>query len=286
MCVDCVETRKCIACRLHRQRDAFSQGEWEHAEKNSAQGKCKDCTDRAETHMWQCNRCGQTLHKSFYRKWFETHTTQTTQFVRCDSCIAVEEQQRKQEQAKTYAMVMTQDTTKKEELTTPDHLATIETTVTTVQVLFPSCITPKDIDMNMIWRRDGKHRFCNVKCISCPVNKKIGHWFRRQQTEMHSITDWLQTHSYDGKRCLEHKSKPPTATVDFSQARMQQVLLRKQVLSQQQNQNISTTTVSVHNTHHRNDNRLIHRITTPKNKVETLHLRAQLPARRRCKLIQ
>ena len=60
VCVDRVETRKCLACRLHRQRDAFSQGEWEHAAYNSAQGKCKDCTDSAETHMWQCNRCSQT----------------------------------------------------------------------------------------------------------------------------------------------------------------------------------------------------------------------------------
>ena len=87
--------------------------------------------------------------------------------VRCDSCIAVEEQTRKQEQANTYAMVMTQDTTNKKELTTPDHPATIETTVTTVQVLCPSCITPKDIDMNMLWRRDGKHRFlqCQMHCM-------------------------------------------------------------------------------------------------------------------------
>ena len=33
--------------------------------------------------------------------------------VRCDSCIAVEEQTREQERANTYAMVMTQDTTNK-----------------------------------------------------------------------------------------------------------------------------------------------------------------------------
>ena len=60
VCVDCVETRKCIACKLHRQRDAFSQGEWEHAQQNNARGKCQYCTDRAETHMWKFKRCGQT----------------------------------------------------------------------------------------------------------------------------------------------------------------------------------------------------------------------------------
>lgn len=111
-------------------------------------------------------------------------------------------------------MVMTQYTTTQKELTTPDHPATIETTVTTVQVLCPSCITPKDSDMTMLWRRDGQNRFRNVKCISCPF-KRIGHWFLRQQTEMHSITEWLQTHSYDGKSFLEHKSKPPTATLEL-----------------------------------------------------------------------
>ena len=141
--------------------------------KNNARGKCKDCTDRAETHMWKCKRCNQTLHTSFYTQWLETHThtTQTIKLVRCDSCIAVEEQTQKQEQAKTYAMVMTQDPTKQKEIATPDHPATIETTNTTVQVLRPSCVTPKDMDMNMLWRRDGKHRFCNVRCIACPIKK-------------------------------------------------------------------------------------------------------------------
>ena len=33
VCVGCVETRKCIACKLHRQRDAFSQGELVYAER-------------------------------------------------------------------------------------------------------------------------------------------------------------------------------------------------------------------------------------------------------------
>ena len=48
VCLDCVETRMCFVCKLHRQRDAFSQGGWEHAAKKSAQGKCGDCMDIAE----------------------------------------------------------------------------------------------------------------------------------------------------------------------------------------------------------------------------------------------
>ena len=71
-----------------------------------------------------------------------------------------------------------------------------------------------------------------------------------------------------------------------SRARMHQLLLRKQVLSQQIKKKISTATVGVDNTHHRKDNCLIHRITTPKIDVETQHLRAQLPACWQCKLIQ
>ena len=35
-CLDCVETRMCIACRLHKQREAFSKGEWEHSRRNNA----------------------------------------------------------------------------------------------------------------------------------------------------------------------------------------------------------------------------------------------------------
>ena len=63
--------------------------------------------------MWQCKRCSQTLHKAFYSKWLEAHTTHKTNLVRCDSYTAVEEQQQTHEQANTYAMVMPQDTTTK-----------------------------------------------------------------------------------------------------------------------------------------------------------------------------
>ena len=76
VCLDCVETRKCKACNLHRERNAFSNGEWEHAAYQSAR-KCKECVDRAEKYMWQCKRCGHTFHKSFYSRWCETHGMNT-----------------------------------------------------------------------------------------------------------------------------------------------------------------------------------------------------------------
>ena len=39
VCLDCVETRMRIACKVHRQRSAFPQGEWEHSGWQSARGK-------------------------------------------------------------------------------------------------------------------------------------------------------------------------------------------------------------------------------------------------------
>ena len=47
-----------------------------------------------KTHVWQCRRCGQTLHTSLYSKWLETHTTQNTKMVCCNRCITGEEQNR------------------------------------------------------------------------------------------------------------------------------------------------------------------------------------------------
>ena len=112
-------------------------------------------------------------------------------------------------------------------------------------------------------------------CADCQIARL------RQIAEFARLPDWV---------CQIGARLPSTTQKqqlwNCSQARTHQVLLRKQILSQQQKENISTTTVSLNNTHHRNDNCLIHRITTPKSNVEKLNLRAQLPACRQCKLIQ
>ena len=94
-----------------------------------------------------------------------------------------------------------------------------------------------------------KQLCCNVKCISCPF-KRIGHWFLRQQTEMHSITSWFQTNSYDGKGFLKHKSKPPTATLElFTGQNASTALAETSTQPTNKKNNISTATVSVNNTH-------------------------------------
>ena len=82
-----------------------------------------------------------------------------------------------------------------------------------------------------------------------PDKEKIGHWFRRQQTEVHSITDWLQTHSYGGKSFLGRKSKAPTATVELFTGQNASSALTETNTQSTTKENISTTTVSVNNTH-------------------------------------
>ena len=123
VCLDCAETKMCIACKLHRQRSAFSQGEWEHSAKQSAQGKCKYCTVTSEKGMWQCNVCSQMFNHYFYSRWRTKHGEQKTQLVRCNSCVYKDEQQHKHEQANTFAMVMKQDSPNTTTLTTSDQHA-------------------------------------------------------------------------------------------------------------------------------------------------------------------
>ena len=123
VCLDCVETRMCIACKLHRPRNDFSQGEWEHAAYKNERGKCKDCVIRSEKEMWQCKACSKTFHKSFYTRWCIKHGEKKSNLVRCNSCVYNDEQEHKREQAKTFAMVMKQDITNSTGTTTPDQRA-------------------------------------------------------------------------------------------------------------------------------------------------------------------
>ena len=77
VCLDWLETNMCIACKQHRQGSAFSQGEWEHSAKQSAQGQCKDSTVKSEKDMWQCNVRSQTFNNYFYSRWRTKHGEQT-----------------------------------------------------------------------------------------------------------------------------------------------------------------------------------------------------------------
>jgi hypothetical protein len=239
---------------LHRQRDAFSPGEWEHAaKKQTAQGKCRDCTAKSEKDMWKCKGCRQIFHTSFYGRWRTTHGEHKTKLVRCNSCVYNDEQEHKREQAKTFAMVMKQDITHSTRTTTPDRRAvtseeqhrqiaednaahpttpakavnlgventdfkpaTTEATLLTIQVLCPDCNATKDISMDTLWRKDGRHRFSNVKCTACKANKRLGQWSQPNaydSTGMVDVKTWMQNNSYDGKTFFEHESRPPAATV-------------------------------------------------------------------------
>ena len=104
--VNCIETRQCKMCALHKHENDFTQSEWEKAAKKSdAQGKCRECMGKHEKLMWQCIVRKQTYDLSFYRKWLQHHSKNKTKLVRCDTCILADEQQRQQEHAKTFAMV-------------------------------------------------------------------------------------------------------------------------------------------------------------------------------------
>ena len=70
---------------------------------------------------------------------------------------------------------------------------------TIVQIWCRNFMTPKDIDINVFWRRDGNNNARNVSCTSCKLIQRIGDWLRRPNTKVSCITGWFQPESRDGK---------------------------------------------------------------------------------------
>ena len=99
-----------------------------------------------------------------------------------------------------------------EETAVPEPTAQ-ETCILLAQVWCPFCNTAKTINMDLLWRRNGTHRFRNIACISCKDNKRVGHWLCHHDSQVISVQTWLQNHSHDGKTFLKHECRPSTATV-------------------------------------------------------------------------
>ena len=169
--------------------------------------------------------------------------------------MATDEESRKKEQAKTYAMVMKQDTSEKKKLTTQHQPAaetnntkstmatqqtgqttphnttsatsgklivecaqpvTTDTHNLTVQVLCPMCSRENHIHIDKLWQRDDKHRFCRITCSFNECKRRTRIGeWSSSQADKMLVQQWLQRHAYNGKPFLKHDTRPPTATVEL-----------------------------------------------------------------------
>ena len=138
VCLDCVETRICKACNLHLNSEIISRKAGGSTQlSNMNEVNANHVSSEQNNYMWQCNACSQTFSKSFYSRWRTKHGEHKTQLVRCSSCVYIDEQKHKHEQATTFAMVMKQDSTNTTRLTTSDQHAAESVamqTIVTVQV--------------------------------------------------------------------------------------------------------------------------------------------------------
>ena len=220
VCLDCVETRMCKACKLHRQQSAFSQGEWERAAWQSAQGKCRDCMVKAEANMWPCKVCSLTFHKSEYSTWCAKHGQHKTTLVRCNRCEAIDEQQHKHEQAKTFAMVMKSAALRSTDTTTESqhapeqkgHSAVPASPTSTdmrVPISCPTCLSAKYVEMKLFWQRNKTNRFDVVRCPTCPQARvRVNTWLRCVGADVETVADWLCR-----KECYNDATQPHHITV-------------------------------------------------------------------------
>ena len=140
--------------------------EWKHASwPQSRQGRCKGCMAKAEKHMWHCPGCNEyKLAPHEFSEWLKGRRSQDRRpGARCNDCTATAKKAREEQRAKSVSMVVKGADPTPKVATAP---------ALTVQIWCRNCRTPKDIDMNIVWRRDGKHRFSNVSCRSCKLMQK------------------------------------------------------------------------------------------------------------------
>ena len=84
---------------------------------------------------------------------------------------AKEEQEERQH--KSASMVVTHTDLITEALAAPAMI---------VQIWCRSCMSPDDIDINVLWRGYSKNKFCNVRSMSCKIVTRCGDWLRHHNS--------------------------------------------------------------------------------------------------------
>ena len=84
-----------------------------------------------------------------------------------------------------------------------------------VKIFCPDCHVGKDVDLNLFWKRSGRHRFTAVRCLSevCSESTKqrtVDKWLRRPQDVDNTIKAWLAHND-----AVKKGTRPDTMTVEL-----------------------------------------------------------------------
>ena len=64
-----------------------------------------------------------------------------------------------------------------------------------VKMFCPVCYEEKEVDMNMLWKRDTSHRFATLNCVSVSCGKarnRVGKWLRCVGDASDTVEKWLK----------------------------------------------------------------------------------------------
>ena len=208
ICINCLETRKCINCERWQHKTGFSLGEWERARQNDGRGKCKACCVRSPDGIWFCKGCQIRKPIDAFSMWIMTHGHKQDKSTRCDTCKDKhEEDEQRMRQANT-GMVIPADA--------QPSFASQPINVNTackymVTIFCPECGNSKEVDMNMFWRKTNeRHRLQQINCVSCKRFHRLGKWQRHSHQAHNTIDKWLKHNDV-----YYQTERPATVTVDL-----------------------------------------------------------------------
>ena len=80
--------RQCVGqCQQLKTETEFTPGEWKHAARNDAQGKCRQCMDK-HFGRWRCQACKNLLSNNLFSKWLTNRKDKSKNDGKqiCDDC--------------------------------------------------------------------------------------------------------------------------------------------------------------------------------------------------------
>ena len=94
VCDKCLERRECINCKQLNLETAFAKEGGAETGIKHERGRCKECMDRSEKGIWQCNGCRQNIPRdTSFDTWLRGTKTDVKQpSARCSSCYDKDEQ--------------------------------------------------------------------------------------------------------------------------------------------------------------------------------------------------
>ena len=156
VCFNCVEKRQCKVCEKWKCAYEYTAGEWNHAAKKSAQGRCTACVGQ-QNGYWFCNMCKEKRVVSDFSTWHMKHVDTTSNGRKlCDVHMAAQEKE-KQRMRDTNQAVVT--------ISRDAISATPPVLNCNVNICCPVCYGEKEVDMNTFWKRDTSNRFLKTTCF-------------------------------------------------------------------------------------------------------------------------